>query len=365
MQNGKPGKMNLYNNIYKDKKVLITGDTGFKGSWLAKWLLNLGAEVRGYSLRPNTNPSHFDLLKMDYKTIFNNINDLECVLKSLNEYKPDIIFHLAAQPLVRYSYENPIETYKTNVIGTANILDAARINKKVKAIIIVTTDKCYENLEQSEGYRETDRMGGYDPYSSSKGAAELVTSSYRNSFFNLDNYGVDHETLIATARAGNVIGGGDWSLDRLMPDLIRGANNNKKSIVRNPNSTRPWQHVLEPISGYLLLGQRLLEKKKEFASAWNFGPDEKNNLTVNNVLEIAQKQWNLITYEIIENANNPHEANLLSLNINKAKKELGWLPIWTNEEAVAKTILWYKNYYENQVLNTELDLKSYINRIQY
>lgn len=364
-QNGKSGKMKNFNDIYKGKKILITGDTGFKGSWLTRWLLRLGADVCGYSLKPNTKPSHFELLKMGHNTIINDVNNLEGLVNVVNDFNPNIIFHLAAQPLVRFSYENPIETYKTNIIGTANVLEAARINKNVNAIVIVTTDKCYENLEQREGYRETDRMGGYDPYSSSKGAAELVTSSYRNSFFNLENYGNFHETLIATARAGNVIGGGDWSIDRLIPDLIRGAIKNKKSIIRNPNSTRPWQHVLEPISGYLLLGQKLLEKKKDFATAWNFGPDEEENLTVNNVLQIAQKNWNLINYEFIENINNPHEANLLSLNINKAKKELGWIPVWTNEEAIEKTIVWYKSYYENQALNTDFDLNSYISRIQY
>ncbi len=352
-------RMKLFENIYYGKKVLLTGDTGFKGSWLAKWLTDLGAEVIGYSLKPNTIPSHFNILKNKYHNYFANICDFDLINKTIKLNKPEIIFHLAAQPLVRYSYENPIETYKTNVLGTANILEASRLNKNVKAIVIITTDKCYENIEQEKGYVETDRMGGYDPYSCSKGCAELLVNSYRNSFFNIEDFNIKHETLIATARAGNVIGGGDWSLDRLIPDIIKGAIRNEETIIRNPFSTRPWQHVLEPLSGYLLLGMKLLQGKKEFAESWNFGPEENQVLTVEEVLNISKVFWKKINFKKETNINNYHEAKLLSLNIDKAKNRLGWIPVWTNEMAIEKTINWYRFYYENNVINTEIDINKY------
>ena len=355
--------MNLFKNIYKGKKILITGDTGFKGSWLSKWLIDLGAEVIGYSLKPNTTPSHFNLLKLECKNYFADICDLNSVNKVIQINKPEIIFHLAAQPLVLYSYENPIETYKTNVLGTANILEAARLNRDVKAIIIITTDKCYENVEQLNGYVETDRMGGYDPYSSSKGCAELLVSSYRNSFFNLNEFNSKHQTLIATARAGNVIGGADWSADRLIPDIIRGAINKEETLIRNPYSTRPWQHVLEPLAGYLLLGMKLLEGQSEFAGSWNFGPEEDQVLNVEQVLNLSKKHWEKINFRIESDKKKYHEANLLTLNINKVKTKLGWKPIWQNELAIEKTINWYKLYYENGIINTQNDIKFYSNSI--
>jgi CDP-glucose 4,6-dehydratase len=359
MQNGKFGNMNLFGGIYKGKTVLLTGDTGFKGSWMANWLLKLGANVIGYSLKPNTNPSHFELLKLDYNTHFNDICDLESLNKVVKTYNPDIIFHLAAQPLVRYSYSNPIETYQTNILGTANVLESARQNNKVKAIVIVTTDKCYENLEQEKGYLEKDKMGGYDPYSSSKGCAELVVASYRNSFFNLNDYNNKHITLIASARAGNVIGGGDWSLDRLIPDIVKASSNKEEVIIRNPNATRPWQHVLEPISGYLKLGSKLLNGEKDFAEGWNFGPEEHQMLSVKQVLDKAKNNWESINYTIEFNQNQLHEANLLSLNIDKAKNKLGWKPVWGNDLAIERTIDWYKNFYLTGTLNTDSDLNFY------
>jgi len=348
-----------FNNIYKGKTVLITGHTGFKGSWLALWLQQIGANVIGYSRKPNTIPNHYDLLKLDYQTNFGDICDLTSFSNVVKNCNPDIIFHLAAQPLVRYSYHNPIETFNTNVLGTANILECARLHEKIKAVLIVTTDKCYENIEQEKGYIETDRMGGYDPYSSSKGCAELVTNAYRNSYFNIEKYNTSHQTLIASARAGNVIGGGDWSEDRLIPDIIKGAMKNETTIIRSPKATRPWQHVLEPLNGYLMLGERLLNGEKEFAEGWNFGPEEKEVLTVEEVLNIASKQWDSIQFKIEEN-HHLHEANLLSLNINKAKTKLGWKPKWSNEISIKKTIEWYKEFYLNTTILTYTNIEDFI-----
>ena len=352
--------MDLFNNIYFGKTVLITGNTGFKGSWLANILIRLGANVIGYSLSPFTTPNHFKILGLKYKTYFEDINNIQKLSKIVEIHQPDIIFHLAAQPLVRLSYKNPINTYLTNVMGTANLLEAARKNKNVKAIVIVTTDKCYENVEQSIGYKETDKMGGYDPYSSSKGCAELLTNSYRTSFFNVSDFGITHNTLIASARAGNVIGGGDWSNDRLIPDIVRAATKNNEVVIRNPISTRPWQHVLEPLNGYLKLGEKLLTGQKEFADGWNFGPEEHNTLQVQEILKMAQNNWSEVKFRI-EVDNNLHEAALLSLNISKAKQYLNWMPIWKNEIAVEKTINWYKNYYLGVSINTNEDINSFFN----
>jgi CDP-glucose 4,6-dehydratase len=354
-------KMNL--NIYKGKKVFLTGHTGFKGSWLTFWLKYLGAEVVGYSLQPNTEPNHFELLKFEMDSHFNNICDLEKLQKAIKVSNPDIIFHLAAQPLVRYSYQHPIETFQTNVIGTANVMEAARDCESVKAIVIITTDKCYENLEQNIGYVETDKMGGFDPYSGSKGCAELVVNSYRNSFFNLNDFNIKHQTLLASARAGNVIGGGDWSLDRLIPDLIKGAVFDNKTLIRYPKSTRPWQHVLEPIYGYLMLGEKLLNGELEFSSSWNFGPEENQVLRVEEVLEYSKDIWDKINFEFENEIKHPHEAGLLSLNIDKAKNILGWIPKWSNQKSITRTIEWYKEFYTSNELNTESDLKNFINGI--
>ncbi len=353
--------MNL--NIYKGKKVFLTGHTGFKGSWMTYWLMYLGAEVVGYSLQPNTKPNHFELLKFEMYSHFNNICDFEKLQKAIALSNPDIIFHLAAQPLVRYSYQNPIETFQTNVIGTANVLEAARNCESVKAVVVITTDKCYENLEQNKGYVETDKMGGFDPYSSSKGCAELVVNSYRNSFFNLKDFNIKHQTLLASARAGNVIGGGDWSIDRLIPDLIKGALSNNKTLIRYPKSTRPWQHVLEPICGYLMLGEKLLNGGVNFSSGWNFGPEESQVLTVEEVLFNSKNIWDKINFEFEKEINHPHEAGLLSLNINKAKNKLGWTPKWSNQKSITKTIEWYKEFYTSNKLNTESDLKNYLDGI--
>ena len=256
------GMEKLFGGIYKKRRGLITGNTGFKGSWLGLWLYELGAIVHGLSLEPKTNPNHYTLANYKIETDLIDITDFEKVKKSVDTFYPEIIFHLAAQPLVEYSYNNPLETFNTNIIGTANLLEASKNNNSLKAIVIVTSDKCYENREWIWSYREFDPLGGYDPYSASKACSEIIISSYRNSFFNIDEYHKSHNILIASARAGNVIGGGDWSEDRLIPDIVRAASCNKTVIIRSPNALRPWQHVLEPLSGYLLIGQKLLEEKK-------------------------------------------------------------------------------------------------------
>lgn len=342
----------LFNNIYKDKKVLITGHTGFKGSWLCAWLSILGANIVGYSKDMPTNPSHFELLNLNIKSIFGDINDFELLNKVVSEEKPDIVFHLAAQALVLESYKNPLETYKTNVLGTLNLFEMCR-KHSIKAIVNITSDKCYENKEWIWGYRENDALGGYDPYSSSKACSEILTSSYRNSFFNLNEYQKTHNTLLASCRAGNVIGGGDWSKDRLIVDLIVSASKEKPAIIRSPRSIRPWQHVLGPLHGYLLLGQKLLECKKEFADAWNFASNHDNIINVENMVKKACLIWCDINYKV-EESSKFHEANLLRLDSIKAKEKLKWCVPWDSEMSIQKTIEWYKKFYkENKILTYE------------
>ncbi len=334
----------MFNNIYENKKVFLTGHTGFKGSWLALWLNQLGAKVCGYSLAPNTVPSMFNVLGIENKiekSVIGDILDNITLEKAMSEFEPDIVFHLAAQPLVRLSYSEPVLTYKTNVIGTLNVLEVARKCKSVKVFVNVTTDKCYENKEINRGYKEDEPMGGHDMYSSSKGCVEIMSSSYRRSFLqNDDTY------AMATARAGNVIGGGDWALDRLIPDCIRAINNNEKIEIRNPIAVRPWQHVLEPLSGYLLLGEKLLEDGKIYAEGFNFGPNE------DSVLKVADVAQKVIEFYgkgevVIHKKDNLHEAGLLMLNIEKAKKVLNWSPVYTPNQAIEKTVEWYKHFYAN------------------
>lgn len=336
----------IFKNIYKNKRILITGHTGFKGTWLTLWLKELGAEILGYSLEPHTNPSMFNLCntKDNIRNIIGDIRDSENLEKVMLDFKPDIIFHLAAQPLVRLSYNEPKLTYETNVIGTLNVYEAAKKCNSVQVIVCITTDKCYENKEWSYGYRENDPMGGYDPYSSSKGCVELLTASYRNSFF--DNLGIK----IASARAGNVIGGGDWADDRLIPDLVKSVAKDEALIIRNPIATRPWQHVLEPLSGYLWLGALLLQHKEEVACGWNFGPNNNDILSVEEILNLSLKCWGKGNY-CIDNSVNPHEANLLKLDISKAMLELKWKPVYNVTVAVEKTIEWYKKYYDNKYID--------------
>ena len=350
----------LFSGIYKDKTVLVTGHTGFKGSWLCFWLKQMGAKVVGYSLEAPTNPNHFELLNLDITSIKGNIKDLEHLNTVFQTYKPDIVFHLAAQALVKYSYKNPIETYETNVIGTLKVFEASRINN-VKAIVNITSDKAYENKEWIWGYRENDPMGGYDPYSSSKGCADILATSYRNSYFNPKEYKKTHNTLIATCRAGNVIGGGDWAKDRLITDIMISVSQGKKVSIRNPKATRPWQHVLEPLSGYLQIGQKLLEEKVEFAEAWNFGPSDEGSITVEEVVQNVKKHWDKIDYEINQDPNQLHEANLLKLDCSKAHILLKWKDVWDSDTTFEKTVKWYKSYYENnKELSTQSDLENYI-----
>lgn len=351
----------MFDDIYHNRNVLITGHTGFKGSWLSLWLVKLGAKVVGYALEPPTKPSHFELLNLDMVSITGDIRDRDKLNTTFKEYKPEIVFHLAAQPLVRYSYINPVETFETNVMGTINVFEVCKNTETVRAIVNVTSDKCYENREWVWGYRENDPMGGYDPYSASKGCAELTTSSYRRSFFNPDGYGKKHNILLASARSGNVIGGGDWGEDRLIPDIVRAISKNETLYIRNPKATRPWQHVLEPLCGYLMLGQKLLEGRKEFADAWNFGPNEEGHINVETVVKSIKERWDRFEYEIDTESDNPREANLLKLDCSKANTLLRWKPIWDFEKAIDVTVRWYREYYENRKINSLKDLEEYIN----
>lgn len=347
----------LFNNIFDNKRVLVTGHTGFKGSWLTFWLQKLGATVLGYSNNLPTNPNHYELLRLDFESVMGDIRDLKKLQTSVTTFQPDIIFHMAAQPLVWYSYRNPVETFEVNVIGTVNIFEAARNCKGVKALVNITSDKCYENHEKDIAYTEDDRMGGYDPYSASKGCAELVVNSYRNSYFKKSQ----ESLLLASARAGNVIGGGDWAEDRLIPDIIRASENNTPVAIRNPYATRPWQHVLEPLSGYLLLGQYLLEGNSAVADGWNFGPLNNETLTVQEVLTEMKNVWNGLQYNITPNAANPHEASLLRLDCSKANNNLKWFPVWDMQKAILKTAEWYKQFYSHNDVMTGQQLDEYIN----
>ncbi len=328
-------------HFWKNKKVYLTGHTGFKGSWLSLWLQSMGAVLKGYSLEPNTSPALFLEAKVadQMESEIGDIRDLEKITKSINVFSPDIIIHMAAQPLVRLSYTEPVETYSTNVMGTVNVLEAARKCPNLKAIVSVTTDKCYENREWHWGYRENEPMGGHDPYSSSKGCAELVTSAYRRSFFHTDD-----TASIASARAGNVIGGGDWAEDRLIPDILRAFEKSNPVVIRNPLSTRPWQHVLEPLSGYLVLAEHLYTDGDKFAGSWNFGPKDEGCKPVSWILDKMVPNWgNGASWELDTN-NNPHEAGFLKLDCSKAANELKWQPKWNLEETLNMIINWHKNY---------------------
>lgn len=350
----------MFNNIYQNKNVLLTGHTGFKGSWLALWLAQMGANVTGYSLQPPTEPNHFQLLNLKLKSVIGDVRNTDKLKQIFKEQKPEIIFHLAAQAIVRQSYLEPVETLASNVMGTVNVLEAARTCSTIRAVVIVTSDKCYENHEWPWGYREIDALGGYDPYSASKACAEIVTTCWRNSFFHPDDYGKSHEILIASARAGNVIGGGDWAADRLIPDIMRAASKDEKVKIRNPHATRPWQHVLEPLSGYLLLGQKLLEGRREFAEAWNFGTAEQDNLSVGEIVEHIREMWPRIDYEIHQSPSQPHEAGLLRLDCSKARIQLKWFPVWTGKETIEKTVEWYRTFYESGKVQSIYHLNCYI-----
>ncbi len=354
----------LFGGHFQDKTVLITGHMGFKGSWLAYWLHQLGARVIGYSLPTPSEPTHWSLLNLPIDSQEADINDLPQLQQVFRQTKPDIVFHLAAQALVRYSYQHPIETWQTNVIGTANVLECIRQTPSVRVAVIVTSDKCYQNPDDGHPLRETDPMGGHDPYSASKGCAELVTASYCNAYFNSAQYGHHHQTLVASGRAGNVIGGGDWATDRLVPDLVRAVDQNQTVTIRNPAAVRPWQHVLEPLSGYLLLAQQLLEGNTASAQGWNFGPDPDDVLSVRELIGQARTHWPRIQFEEKASDTNPHEARLLRLDCTKAHQQLNWQPVWTTEQAIARTVNWYADYYEHNRLRTATDLNDYISDAQ-
>lgn len=346
------------NNIlteYKNRRVLITGHTGFKGSWLVYALYKAGAILKGYALAPHTDPSIYNLIEDDIniQSVIADINNGERLEKEIIAFQPDFIFHLAAQPLVRRSYKEPINTFSTNVIGTANVLNAITKLEKPCTAVLITTDKVYENREQHVAYRETDRLGGYDPYSASKACAELVINSYSQSFFNPSKFNT-HKKAIASVRAGNVIGGGDWSEDRLVPDIAKAIANNKDVIIRNPGAVRPWQHVLEPVFGYLQLGVLLAANPLRFNGAWNFGPVNEDNLPVIDIAKHAITAWGKGRIDLQIDQNAVHEAGLLKLDISKAIEELGWKPIMNATTAIERTISWYRSFYEERA--TVLDL---------
>mgnify|MGYP000946328314 FL=1 len=326
--------------FWRKRRVLVTGHTGFKGSWLCLWLAHLGAEVTGYALEPPTQPSLFELAGVGQlvRSCIGDIRDPDRLQQTFTEAAPELVIHMAAQPLVRDSYRLPVETYAVNVMGTVNLLEAVRQTPSVRAVVNVTTDKCYENREWCWGYRETDPMGGYDPYSSSKGCAELVTAAYRNSF--LQESGV----AVATVRAGNVIGGGDWATDRLLPDLIRALLAGQPVQIRNPQAIRPWQHVLEPLSGYLLLAQRLYEQGAAFAEGWNFGPADEDARPVSWIVQQLCAQWGPEARYIIDSGQHPHEAHYLKLDCSKARMRLGWQPVWGLTTALERIVDWLKVY---------------------
>ena len=329
-------------SFWSGKRIFLTGHTGFKGGWLTLWLAKMGAEVVGYSLPPNTTPNLYNLARIEnllYRSYFADIRDLDCLRDAIRESRPEIVIHMAAQPLVRYSYENPVETFSTNVMGTVNLLESLRSIESVLATLIVTTDKCYDNKEWVWGYRENDPLGGRDPYSASKGCAEMVTSAYRESFFNSIK---KNRNAIASARAGNVIGGGDWSDDRLIPDALKAFDAKRTLVIRNPNAIRPWQHVLEPLSGYLILLQQLYEKGFEFASGWNFGPNNQSYCSVSDVVSMLIKKLNIEALVEINQSDQVHEANFLKLDCSKANQQLNWYPRWNIETSLEKIANWQK-----------------------
>jgi len=352
----------MFRNIYSHKRILLTGDSGFKGSWMRFWLERLGATVCGFSLRPETEPNHFSLLgytRAEDETLL----DRAALQRVMNEFQPDIVFHLAAQAIVRTSYEQPLETLAANVMGTANVLDACRSESfRPQAVVVVTSDKCYENREQIWSYRETDPMGGFDPYSVSKGCAELVTASWRRSFLMNDSSALP-PVYVATGRAGNVVGGGDWARDRLIPDLTRTAAMGQSVEIRNPAATRPWQHVLEAVSGYLALGQKLLEgtdaERRAYAEGWNFGPTDRA-VPVRDVVEVMRREWPAVNPVLHPSPKNPHEAQSLALDSTKARARLGWRTVWDFETTIARTAAWYRAFYESGRILTGEDLERYV-----
>ena len=347
-----------FNNIYQGKRVLVTGHSGFKGSWLSMWLQCLGAKVTGVSLPTGSNIDHFESLDLGIDDVRLDICNFSTLAETFQHVKPEFVFHMAAQPLVRKSYLQPLETWNTNVMGTAHVLELCRMQDSIKGAVVVTTDKCYENKEWPWGYRENDRLGGHDPYSASKAASELLVASYRKSFNELSG-----EKLIATARAGNVIGGGDWSEDRLVPDLVRAVMNNEALVLRYPNATRPWQHVLDSLSGYLSLGQKLLEGNREFAGAWNFGPEAISNVKVIDFLNMFKEEWSEINWRVCNKADF-HEGSLLYLDSAKSRSKLDWNPTYNLSEAISTTANWYRSYLRDGNVDHWAQLSDYLQKSQ-
>jgi CDP-glucose 4,6-dehydratase len=349
-------------NLYSGKRVFVTGHTGFKGAWLLKILNNLGSIVKGYALAPENGINLYTEIKGDLlcESVISDLRDSVTLKKAVLDFQPDYIFHLAAQPLVRLSYDIPSQTFEVNAIGTANLLDALRQLKKRCNIVLITTDKVYHNNEWEYPYRENDRLGGYDPYSASKACCELVIDSYKNSFFNLNNFD-QHQKAIAVARAGNVIGGGDWSKDRLIPDIAKYLSKGSEILIRNPNSVRPWQHVIEPLFGYLELGAKLNTDPIKFSQAFNFGPNTSDALSVEEIVKWSIQKWGAGNYKAVLDTNNPHEAGLLKLDISKALNELKWRPVFNAQTAVERTISWYKSYYNGikAIELMQLDIEYY------
>ena len=329
--------------FWQGKRVFVTGHTGFKGSWLCLWLQQLGAVVHGYALDAPTEPSLFSVadIASGMTSEIADIRDAEKLYDSMQSFRPEIVIHMAAQPLVRLSYSEPVETYSTNVMGTVNVLEAVRKLGGVKAVVNVTSDKCYDNKEWVWGYREDEAMGGYDPYSNSKGCAELVASAYRNSFFNKNKH-AEHGTALASCRAGNVIGGGDWADDRLIPDILKAFEQDQSVTVRNPHAVRPWQHVLEPLSGYILMAQKLYEYGPDFAEGWNFGPDENDAKPVSHIVEKLVELWGDSASWTLDGADHPHEAGYLKLDCSKAKMRLDWQPRWKLDDTLERIVSWHK-----------------------
>ena len=351
------GKVNP--QFWKGKRVFVTGHTGFKGSWLSLWLQLMGAEVKGFSLTPPTQPALFDVAKVgdNMQTEIGDIRNLQQLSQSIHAFNPDVLLHLAAQPLVRLSYKEPVDTYSTNVMGTVNVLEAARHTPNLKSVVIITTDKCYENHEWEWGYRENEPMGGHDPYSNSKGCAELVVSAYRRSFFYTND-----TTAVASARAGNVIGGGDWADDRLIPDILRAFEKQQPVIIRNPLSTRPWQHVLEPLSGYLVLAERLYNEGNAFAEGWNFGPKDDDCQSVQWILEKMVQFWGEGAHYKWDKSEQPHEANFLKLDCSKAATRLKWHPQWRLADTLEKIVHWHRSWLQGADMQTRClyEIKGYM-----
>jgi CDP-glucose 4,6-dehydratase len=352
--------MKELNKIYQGKRVFVTGHTGFKGPWLIKILTDLGATVKGYALEPENGINLFSEINGNSlcESVIGDLRDRKALKNAVLDFQPDFVFHLAAQPIVRLSYEIPSETFEINTIGTANLLDAIRLLEKKCNIVLITTDKVYHNNEWSHPYRENDRLGGYDPYSASKACCELVIDSYKNSFFNLKKYD-QHQKAIAVGRAGNVIGGGDWSKDRLIPDIAKALNVNKKVVIRNPKAVRPWQHVIEPLFGYLELGLKLNSDPIKYAKAYNFGPNTDDALSVEEMVKKSIENWGSGSYQTLADSNSPHEAGLLKLDISKALNELNWKPVFNAQTAIERTINWYKNYYygvsASELMNLDIE----------